>query len=122
MEFTLRIPDQVWKEDPNYVHYIKALQLMLDRMATSHYKYGNIDVAYPECAHGIDSARERMYLYDGVVSLDIKSKTKTGDGNTEHCLDAANFLIIEFIRPSHPRAHFRPQTSTESPGIKFKEE
>lgn len=38
-------------------------------------------------------------------------------GNTEYLLDAANYLMFEFMFPQHPKAHFRATSSEESAGI-----
>lgn len=38
-------------------------------------------------------------------------------GNTEYLLDAANYLMFEFMYPQHPKAHFRATDSKESAGI-----
>jgi hypothetical protein len=29
------------------------------------------------------------------------------DGNTEHLVDVANYMMIEFMYPKHPQAHFK---------------
>lgn len=38
-------------------------------------------------------------------------------GNTEFLVDAANFLMLEFMFPQHKNAHFRATDSGESAGI-----
>lgn len=38
-------------------------------------------------------------------------------GNTEYLCDAANYLMFEFMFPSHEKAHFRATDSKESAGI-----
>lgn len=38
-------------------------------------------------------------------------------GNTEYLVDAANYLMFEFMYPQHPKAHFRATDSKESAGI-----
>jgi hypothetical protein len=87
-------------------------QGMADRMAVSFFKYG-----YAKNAAGkvdfIKSMQMRLdlYLHGG--------KTKGGDvgpGNTEYLMDAANFLMMEFMHPSVPGAHFTPTDSSGSPG------
>lgn len=104
MEFVITIPDAAINEDSDLRRYAEALQMMTNRMAVSHFKYGNMRDKYPHSARAIDSAEKRMEMYQK-------------DGNTENLVDAANFLVIEHIRPYHGRAHFRSQTSEESPGI-----
>lgn len=38
-------------------------------------------------------------------------------GNTEYLVDAANYLMFEFMYPQHQKAHFRATDSSESAGI-----
>lgn len=109
MEFKIKILDQAVKEDPDLLKFAAALQAMLDRMSMSHFRYGNMRDHYPHSAKPIDSARERMGMYDRT-------------GNTENCLDAANFLIIEHLLPSHPQAHFKAQRAEESPGLSYRQD
>lgn len=79
------------------------VQGMRDRMAVSYYKYGPLVDAYPAKVNALESLRLRLDKYYET-------------GNTEFLVDAANFAMIEFMRPSHPQAHFRPTESNESPG------
>lgn len=76
------------------------IQGMLNRMATSFFKYGP---AKGSKSHGLKNAKERIKIYE-----------KTG--NTEGLVDAANFLMIEFMNPGHKNSHFRATGSHESPG------
>jgi hypothetical protein len=108
MKFEITIPDQVTEEEPEMLKFLDALQLLVNRMAVSHFKYGNMSDKYPDSAHAIDSVYKRLSMYG-------KS------GNTEDCLDAANFCIIEYVLPSHEKAHFRAQSAKESPGIVYHE-
>lgn len=107
MKFEINIPDQVVSEDPTMLDYLQALQAMTDRMSVSHFKYGPVRDKYPDSASAIDSLNKRLVMY-------------RESGNTENCLDAANFAVIERVRPSHPKAHFRAQDSHESPGLVWK--
>ncbi len=77
---------------------------MRNRMLTSHYKYGKASEAYPDKINALACMRERMKLYDET-------------GNKEWLVDAANFLMIEYMFPAHPEAHFRSTDSDESPGL-----
>lgn len=73
-------------------------QAMANRMAVSFHKYGPAaDAGDVDCLY---SANLRIAKY-----LDT--------GNTEWLVDAANFLMMEFMR--HPGA-FRATDSDESPG------
>ena len=82
------------------------VQGMADRMAVSFCKYGRVAEAYPSRVDAIASLRKRLERYEET-------------GNTEWLMDVANFAMIEFMRPRHPKAHFRPTDSKESPGRKW---
>ena len=109
MKFIVDMPGIAPTDDFKLFEFLKNFQLMANRMAVSHHKYGILEAKYPDSAHAIDSAMQRIELY---------KKT----GNTEHVIDAANFLMIEHLFPSHKKAHFRATSSQESPGIKYKGE
>lgn len=84
--------------------YSKAfLQGMINRMGVSFYKYGKVEEAYPKKIDALASMQQRLERY-------------LADGNTEWLMDAANFAMIEFMRPKHPNAHYEPQDSDTSPG------
>jgi hypothetical protein len=85
------------------------IQGMVDRMAMSFHKYGPLAIAYPERVNAVESLKRRLDKY-------------AKDGNVEWLMDVANFAMIEFMRPAHPEAHFRPTDSRESPGRKWKGE
>jgi len=103
VKFEITIPDQVVAEEPEILDYLAALQRMADRMATSHFKYGNMSDKFPDSANAAVGVTERMQMY-------------ADSGNTENCLDAANYAVIEFLFPAHEKVHFRAQSSHESPG------
>lgn len=79
------------------------LQGMADRMGVSYCKYGAVADAYPHKVNAMESLQARLDKY---------ART----GNTEWLMDVANFAMIEFMRPRHPDAHYRPTDSKESPG------
>jgi hypothetical protein len=87
----------------------KFLQGMLDRMAMSFYKYGRVADAFPQ-------------KIDAIASADLRLKEFKRTGNLEMLMDAANFLMIEFMHPRHKKAHFKPTDSHESPGRKWVDE
>ena len=82
------------------------VQGMADRMAVSFYKYGPVAEGYPDRVDAIASLKQRLDRY-------------AQTGNTEWLMDVANFAMIEFMRPRHPQAHYRPTDSKESPGRKW---
>lgn len=82
---------------------------MRARMDVSFTKYGPIADAYPHKVNALESMQKRIDRY-------IET------GNTEWLVDAANFLMIEFMLPAHPRAHFKATDSHESPGREGRED
>jgi hypothetical protein len=79
------------------------VQGMADRMSMSFYKYGLVADAYPS-------------KVDALGSLEVRLQRYRETGNTEFLIDAANFAMIEFMRPRHPKAFFTSTDSSESPG------
>lgn len=73
-------------------------QGMVDRMAMSYFKYGAVAKAYPSRINALSSMR-----------LQVEEYLKTG--NTEKLIDAANYLMIEFMHPSLKNAEFAPNDS-----------
>jgi hypothetical protein len=108
VKFTIDIPDQVIDEESELKDYLDALQLMVNRMAMSHFKYGNMSDKFPDSANAAEGVKKRMAMYKE-------------SGNTENCLDAANYAVIEYLFSSHEKAHFRAQAAHESPGQPWKE-
>lgn len=80
------------------------VQKMRNRVAVSHYKYGWVNDTYPHLADAIASLEQRLALFKET-------------GNTEYLVDVANFAMIEFMHPRHPKAHFKSTDSDRSPGL-----
>jgi len=78
------------------------VQGMYDRMAMSFFKYGPVAKGYPD-------------KVDAIASLKVRLERYAETGNTEWLMDVANFAMIEFMRPRHPKAHFRG-TDSDSTG------
>lgn len=76
---------------------------MANRMAVSFHKYGLVADAVPDKVDALASAQQRVDLYRET-------------GNTEALIDAANFLMMEFMHPSIPDAYFAATDSDGSPG------
>jgi hypothetical protein len=72
-------------------------------MEVSYAKYGPVKDAYPHKVDAMESAQKRIDRYHST-------------GNKEWLMDAANFLMIEYMLPRHPHAHFRATETHESPG------
>ena len=94
-------------------------RLRKNRVEMSFYKYGpaaqNFGQGY---VNALGSMKKCMDKYQET-------------GNKEYLCDAANYLMFEFMFPTHKKAHFRATDSKESAGIdgmsvneikKFKEE
>lgn len=76
---------------------------MAARMCMSFEKYGAVAEAYPEKVDALASLEKRIEKYKAT-------------GNTEYLMDAANFCMIEYMRPRHKDAHFKAEDSAASPG------
>ena len=91
--------------NPQTQYSVKFLQGMVNRMLTSYGKYGHIKDAVDAGVDCIESARQRVKLYQET-------------GNTEYLMDAANYYMMEFMHPSHDNAHYDPES--RSPGRTLK--
>lgn len=76
---------------------------MRNRMVVAYHRYGSVADAYPAKIRALDSLELRLREYKAT-------------GNVEFLIDAANFAMIEFMHPAHPKAHFRSTDESESPG------
>jgi hypothetical protein len=74
-------------------------------MVMSSYKYGPLRVNYGEG------------LVNSIKSLKLRLQKYEETGNTEFLADVANFAMIEFMQPQHPKANFKATDSSESPGL-----
>lgn len=81
-------------------HSVEFHQGMVSRMEQGFYKYGPI----------------KSDKFDGAKSAILRIEKYLETGNTEWLMDGANYLMMEFIYPKHPEAHYRPTESGESPG------
>jgi hypothetical protein len=79
------------------------LKGMVARMEMSYFKYGDVREGFP---HKIDA----------LASLSQRLEKYRDTGNTEFLMDAANFAMIEFMLPRHPKAFFEATDSDQSPG------
>lgn len=103
-EIKLNWPDKV----PTTEYNKNFLQGMMDRMATSYYKYGSLEDEGPK------------QKIDYMATLKERLKKYEEDGNTEWLIDVANWCMIEFTYPRHENAHFKSTDSDESPGRKWR--
>lgn len=80
-------------------------KLRKNRVQVSFYKYGPVRRNFATGNVQAIPTMERC----------IKKYQETG--NTEYLVDAANYLMFEYMYPQHPKAHFRATDSSESAGI-----
>lgn len=67
-------------------------RLMANRMAVGYYRYGSLH-------------SQTEGTYDYVAEALKRAAVFKNDGNGEHLVDAANLLMICFLRAGHPRFH-----------------
>lgn len=78
-------------------------ELQKKAMLMSYYKYGPVVKNHTKDNNHMDAVanlKKRLELYE-----------KTG--NTEFLVDVANFAMIEFMNPQHPKAHFKGTDSDD---------
>lgn len=80
-------------------------ELRKKQMVMSHYKYGHI------------KENSETKAVDYIKTLEIRLQKYKETGNREFLGDIANFAMIEFMYPQHPKAHYKPTDSNESPGL-----
>ena len=101
MKIELNWPDNITETQFD----IPFLQGMLDRMATSYFKYGNMRAA------------NQINGYDGIETLLARLDAYADTGNSEFLMDVSNFAMIEFVSPTQPDTYFKSTEGDESPGI-----
>ena len=79
--------------------------LRKNRVKTSYYKYGPAKINFGE------------NLVEAIPTAEICIDKYRRSGNTEYLLDAANYLMFEFMYPQKAGAFFRATDSSESAGI-----
>lgn len=78
------------------------IQGMIDRMCFGFHNYGH--------------ARRTHDRPDNLANVKTRVDKYRETGNIEWLMDAANFVMMEFMVPTHPQAHFVPTSRDESPG------
>lgn len=76
-----------------------------NRVELSFYKYGTAADNFG------------MKLVNALESHDMCIKKYLDTGNTEYLVDAANYLMFEFMYPQKDNAYFKATDSKESAGI-----
>lgn len=80
-------------------------RLRKNRVEQSFYKYGPVRKNYKTGYVKAIPSMERCLIKYNETS------------NREYLVDAANYLMFEYMFPQHPKAHFRQTPSEESAGI-----
>jgi hypothetical protein len=103
--------------------------LALGAMQVSYYKYGAVREGYPHRVNAIGTAdsvppgslnamgsfgKRLEWYFRGATNAD--GEQYIAPGNVEYLVDAANFLMIEFMCPAHPLAHYEATDRDGSPG------
>ncbi len=70
------------------------VMLMQNRLIMGAFRYGRFDS--PE-----------KWRYDFIGGLKKKIAQYEATGNMEHLVDMSNYPLLEFVRPSHPNAHWK---------------
>lgn len=80
-------------------------ELRKNRVEVSYHKYG--------------PARKNFKTgnVQALPSMERCIEKYNSTGNTEYLVDAANYLMFEFMYPQHPKAHFKATDSKDSAGI-----
>jgi hypothetical protein len=79
------------------------LQGMVSRMSASYFKYGAVAEGFPVKIDAVQTVERHIAKY---------RETR----NTEHLIDAANYLMIEFMHPRLDGAFFQARDSKDSAG------
>ena len=87
--------------NPQTQYSVPFIQGMVNRMLTSYHKYGHVKIAIQNGVDCKESAAQRWRKYEET-------------GNTEYLMDAANYAMMEFMHPTHEKAHYDPESA--SPG------
>lgn len=80
-------------------------KLRKNRVSTSFYKYGPVKDNF------------LTGNVEAIPTMELCLNKYKSTGNVEFLIDAANYLMFEFMYPHHPNAHFRATDSSESAGI-----
>lgn len=99
MKIELNWPDSVPQDQID----IPFIQGMLNRMAVGFHNYGHMR-RYENKSNSLKNVKIRLEKYEQ-------------SHNTEFLIDAANFTMMEFVKPGFEDAFFKSTTKEESPGV-----
>jgi hypothetical protein len=101
---------------------VSFIQGMLNRMAFGYHNYGHMR-RYEKVSNSLKNSVIRLCKYAGLETIAaIVDELRSRDialertANTEFLMDAANFNMMEFVKPSLPGAQFTATTKDQSPG------
>ena len=80
-------------------------ELRKNRVEVSFFKYGPARKNF------------RTGNVKAIPSMELCIEKYNSTGNTEYLVDAANYLMFEFMYPQHPKAHFKATDSRDSAGV-----
>ena len=80
-------------------------ELRKNRVKTSFHKYGSAKINFGE------------KLVEALPTAQLCVEKYKATGNTEYLVDAANYLMFEFMYPQQEGAFFQATSSGESAGI-----
>ena len=92
-----RLPDLEELKQTEYCDEFDELRR--NRMVMGAFRYGRLSNPDKWKYNFIEGLRKKLWAY-------------VDTGNTENLVDAANYLMLEFMQPSHPNAHFRAEDNT----------
>lgn len=98
MKITFDWPDSVPVDQID----VPFIQGMLDRMCFGFYNYGHMR-RYENVSHSLTNVKMRLDKYEQTH-------------NTEFLMDAANYCMMEFVKPCFHDAFFKSTDKSESPG------
>lgn len=84
------------------------LQGMINRVSVSHLKYGLLADNFPTKVDAI-----------ACVGRCVDKYVETG--NTEYLIDAANYVMFEFMHPARSDAYFEATDSSGSAGVTYRD-
>jgi len=117
MKITFDWPDSVPQDQIDE----PFIQGMLDRMAVGFHNYGHIR-RYENVSNSLKNVIIRLAKYAGMNNIQeiVKELSVRIDlpptGNTEFLMDASNYCMMEFVKPSLDFAYFATTTKEDSPG------
>ena len=77
-----------------------VIELMRNRLIMGAFRYGKVGAKDKPAYDRVSSIRRRLSLYEQ-------------EGNLEHLIDIMNECYLDFVEPTHPKAHWDPSDDSE---------